>query len=64
MSSGLAGISVQHGLYPPLAVSPAMSGVRGSLNQQKQDGQAALKLIESAVLPIDPDIGQNIDVYA
>ena len=34
------------------------------LDQQELQGQAALKLMAAAAMPIDPNLGQNIDIYA
>jgi len=41
-----------------------VSAARRSLDQQELQGQAALKLMEAASVPIDPNLGQNIDIYA
>lgn len=41
-----------------------VAAARQQLNQQELQGQAALKLMETAAIPIDPNIGQNIDIYA
>jgi len=41
----------------------AVSAAKRGLNQQKLEGQAALKLMEAAAVPIDPNLGQNIDIY-
>lgn len=55
-----AAAQISHG--KPISLSMGISGVRGSLNQQRQDGEAALALIESAAVPIKPWIGQNINI--
>jgi len=34
------------------------------LDQQKLEGEEALKLMEAAALPIDPHLGQTLDIYA
>ena len=41
-----------------------VSAVKRSLNQQELQGEAALKLMEAAAVSIDPNLGQNIDIYA
>ena len=40
------------------------SAAKRSLNQQELQGQAALKLMEAAAVPIDPNVGQNLNIYA
>ncbi len=64
MTSSIAGAAVAQNYPLATGYASSMSGVRGSLNQQEQTGQAALSLIEAAAVPIDPNIGQNIDIYA
>ena len=64
MTSSIAGASAAQSYSLATGYASSMSGVRGSLNQQEQTGQAALSLIEAAAVPIDPNIGQNIDIYA
>ena len=59
-----AGAASQLALYASSVSSSAGSGVRGALTQQELQGQAAVKLIESAAIPINGTTGQNIDVYA
>jgi hypothetical protein len=63
MSMGSTGSVTQQAAYKPIATKAEMAGVRGSLNQQKLNGQAALALIASAAVPIQSDNGQTIDVY-
>ena len=41
-----------------------VSAVRGNLDQQELQGQAALKLMAAAAIPVDPNLGQNINTYA
>ncbi len=64
MTSSIAGVSAAQNYPLARGYATSMSGVRGSLNQQEKTGQAALTLISSAAVPIDPNIGQNIDIYA
>ena len=40
-----------------------VAAARRNLDQQELQGQAALKLMETAAVPIDPNLGQNIDIY-
>ncbi len=40
----------------------AVSAVKRELSQQELEGQAALKLMEAATIPVDPNIGNNVDV--
>ena len=39
-----------------------VAAVKRQLSQQELEGQAALKLMEAAAVPIDPNIGSNIDI--
>ncbi len=39
-----------------------VAAARRQLNQQKLEGQATLKLMEAAAVPVAPNIGQNIDI--
>jgi hypothetical protein len=39
-----------------------VAAVKRGLSQQELEGQAALKLIETAAVPIDPNVGQSIDI--
>lgn len=41
-----------------------VSAAKRNLDQQELQGQAALKLLKAAAVPIDPNVGQNIDIYA
>lgn len=59
-----AGVAPQLALYASSGSSSTGSGVRGALTQQELQGQAAVKLIESAAIPANGTIGQNIDIYA
>ena len=39
-----------------------VSAAKRNLDQQKLQGQAALKLMDAAAVPIDPNVGQNINI--
>ncbi len=39
-----------------------VAAVKRNIDQQEQNGQAALKLMEAASVPIDPNLGQNINI--
>lgn len=39
-----------------------VSAVKRELDQQELEGQAALKLMEAAAVPIDPNVGSTIDI--
>lgn len=41
-----------------------VAAAKRNLDQQKIDGQAALKLVDAAAAPVDPNIGRNIDTVA
>lgn len=41
-----------------------VSAAKRNLNQMELEGQAALKLMAAAAVPIDPNVGQNLDIYA
>lgn len=41
-----------------------VSALKRELNQQELQGEAALKLMEAAMVSFDPNVGQNINVYA
>ncbi len=41
-----------------------VASVKRVINQQELEGQAALKLMEAASVPIDPNIGSNINITA
>jgi len=41
-----------------------VAAVKRGLDQQKLEGEEALKLMAAAAVPIDPYLGQNIDIYA
>ncbi|SHI55442.1 Putative motility protein [Malonomonas rubra DSM 5091] len=56
-------IANQYNIRDLSAVVQVAAAKRG-LDQQELRGQAALKLLESAAIPIDPNMGQNIDIYA
>ncbi len=64
MSSEVAGMSSAQSFYRSAGYVAAMAGVRGSLQQQKILEQAVVKLIDAAAVPIDSNVGQNIDIYA
>ena len=46
-----------------IAAEMGVAAVQRNLNQQELEGQAALKLMAAAAVPVDPNIGQNIDIY-
>lgn len=56
LSQSLNGSQIQ-------AVMEVASAKRG-LDQQELEGQAALKLIETAAVPVDPNVGQHVDIRA
>lgn len=56
--------ATQSPFYGSTRMTAAASGLRGSLNQQKTIGQAAIKLIESAALHETVAGSQKIDLYA
>lgn len=58
------GGSPQLAPYTSVVSSTVVSGVRGAMNQQELQGQAAIKLIDSAAVSVSGSTGQNIDVYA
>lgn len=37
--------------------------VKRELSQQELQGEAALKLMEAAMVSFDPNVGQNINIY-
>jgi hypothetical protein len=55
--------SNQHAMRNVSAVMQ-VSAAKRNLDQQELQGQAALKLLEAAAVPVDPSVGQNIDIYA
>ena len=39
-----------------------VAAARRQLDQQELNGQSALKLMDAAAVPIDPNLGQNINI--
>ncbi len=64
MTSGITNLTSAPSYNLASGYTSALSGVRGSLNQQEQNGQAALSLIDAAAVAVDPTAGQIIDIYA
>lgn len=46
-----------------LAEKVSVVAAKRGLNQQKLEGEAALKLMDAAAVPIDPSLGRHIDIY-
>ena len=58
--ASLAGQQQQQSISLQMGVAVASRG----LEQQKLKEQAVLKLLASAAVSFDPNVGQNINIYA
>lgn len=64
MSVGSVVSFSQEQLKASMTQKVQVAAAKRGLDQQKIQGEAALKLMDAAALPADPNVGRNVNTYA